>query len=303
MNKNIKKDTAQFGFLKYYQIILSQAVGKAWDKFGALGTLIGIVLPIIAVYITKHPQSLADFLGSDAVITAELMIGLFAFVLMIFIVREPVMLYNEEIAEKQELNNQINLMLETRPNISIGKFNNEITPIEVIAKTSEGTIIPTGRKEIVERFYVEFINSKKSNVKTENADGVYVRIDFFDSQRLVATHDKPRWWGPIDMFDQRDWYREKTIKANGQPEKLYLVIRKIREEKLYIFGLESHTSVNFIVPTLELKGNIHYIHIKLSATNFDTSNYWIKMENKGKEQPIFTLINEPPVNIKGLQND
>jgi hypothetical protein len=81
------------------------------------------------------------------------------------------------------------------------------------------------------------------------------------------------------------------------------VIRKIQEEKLYIFGLESHASVNFIVPALELKGDIHNIHIKLSATNFDTTNYWIRMENKGKEQPVFILINDPPVNIKSLQND
>jgi hypothetical protein len=219
MNENTKNETAQLGFWKYYQIILSQAVAKAWDKFGALGTLVGIILPIIAVYITKHPQSLAEFFGSDAVITAELMVGLFAFVLMIFIVREPVIIYNKEIVEKQKLNDQINSILETRPNISIGQFHNEITPIEMIAKTSSGTIIQTGRKETVERFYVEFINSKKPNVKRESADGVYVRIDFFDSQKLAATHDKPRWWGPIGMFDQRDWYIEKNYKSKWTTRK------------------------------------------------------------------------------------
>lgn len=92
----MKNTISQIGFWQYWRMVFCGALYRAWDKFGAWGTFIGIIAPIIAVVIARHPKSLADFLASDAVVSAELIVGLFVFVLMIYIIREPVFVYNKK---------------------------------------------------------------------------------------------------------------------------------------------------------------------------------------------------------------
>ena len=86
----------QIGFWKYWHKIFSSAIRQAWDKLGAWGTLCGILISIIVAIIDKKPKSLSDLSGNDAMVAAGIFIFLFVVVLLIFIIREPVILHNQQ---------------------------------------------------------------------------------------------------------------------------------------------------------------------------------------------------------------
>ncbi|HET9906507.1 MAG TPA: hypothetical protein VFQ23_07695 [Anaerolineales bacterium] len=70
---------------------------------------------------------------------------------------------------------------ETQPNIEVTKFGSEVLTLKLINKIA-GQAIQIGVGETLERFYIEFVNRKKTGVKTEDAIKVYVNISFLHSR-------------------------------------------------------------------------------------------------------------------------
>lgn len=286
-------------FFQYYlKLIIPRAVSRAWRKFGAIGTFLGFVLPVLTVIMTRRPTSLAEFFSSDAVITAEMIVGLFALVLIIYVIQEPMIIYNTDANEKRRMQNRLSELTKTKPNIIQPKFGFEVTPLNKITQNVFGKTEHLGYGDIVERYYIEFQNKKRPRIITEDADDIYVKISFFNLKHILKIHDKPRWKGHYDPFDEKTWYPKIDLKASGKPQQLYLAIRKQSDEKLFIFGQESHKYESFIAPNLELKEKTHYIQIELSAQNLDVINYWVKIENKSSEHPVFTLLKSRPTSLK-----
>jgi hypothetical protein len=208
-------------FQYYLSLVIPRAASRAWKKFGALGTFLGFALPVFTVIITRRPISLVEFLKNDAVITAEMILGLFALVLIIYIIREPAIIYNADVSEKRRMQNKLSEITKTRPNIVQPNFGFEVTPLNKITQNAFGKTEHLGPGDIVERYYIEFQNKKRPKIGTEDADDVYVKISFFDSKKVLKIHDKPRWKGHYDPFDEKTWYPEIDLKANGKPQQLY----------------------------------------------------------------------------------
>jgi len=78
-------------------MVLSRAVQKAWNTFGALGAVLGLVAAIIAGVILGDGETL-----KSALLTALISMGILIIVAGVFFVLEPVTIYNEQ---QSQINN------------------------------------------------------------------------------------------------------------------------------------------------------------------------------------------------------
>ena len=252
------KETSQLGFFRFYQTIIWNAGKRAWDKFGGLGTFIGIVVPIVVAWFTTQHKSIGDFVAKDAVMTGTWIIILFAAVLLFYISREPVTMYNKEVSERESAYKKLDEANETEPNIDFVKFGYETFAPSQITRNVDGKDIYTP-DDPVERFYILFRNVKKKGIRTENAENVCAVIQYYNLKSLLEIHDEPYWGGAYNPFDEQTWYKPIIIRSSGIPQALFLVIRKQGQTKLYASGFNSRRRKGFIVSEHELKGTIHYI--------------------------------------------
>src|SRR5216683_1246344 len=93
----------QKNFWQYAKMVMRRAFPKPWKTLGGLGRLISIIVPIIASILYKPPVTWAD-LWSTSVIAALLILGIYLALLLCFIVREPVIVYNEQQTKIKSLN-------------------------------------------------------------------------------------------------------------------------------------------------------------------------------------------------------
>jgi hypothetical protein len=84
-------------FWQYQLMVLSRAVRKAWNTFGALGTVLGLAAAVIAGLILGDGETLGS-----ALLTALISIGILLVVIGVFFVLEPVTIYNEQ---QSQINN------------------------------------------------------------------------------------------------------------------------------------------------------------------------------------------------------
>jgi len=100
---NLEDTMGQKTLLRYWGMVIGRAACRAWEKLGAVGTLLGIVVPIAILWLTKKSESVTDFSRSDVITTAEWIVGIFVVAVVIYIIREPVVIHNSQeitIAEK-----------------------------------------------------------------------------------------------------------------------------------------------------------------------------------------------------------
>ena len=79
-------------------MVLSRAAQKAWNTFGALGTVLGLVAAIIAGVILGNGESL-----KSALLIASISFGILFIVMGIFFIIEPVTIYNEQQSQIKNL--------------------------------------------------------------------------------------------------------------------------------------------------------------------------------------------------------
>ncbi len=72
-------------------MVLSRAVRKAWNTFGALGTVLGLAAAVITGLILGDGETLGS-----ALLTAMISMGIFIVVIGVFFVLEPITIYNEQ---------------------------------------------------------------------------------------------------------------------------------------------------------------------------------------------------------------
>lgn len=96
-------ESLQKTFLQFYRMIVYRALHRAWEKVGAWGTPIGIIASIAATILIGKPQSFVDFFRNDAVIAGVFILAIFFIVLVLFIVREPVIIHNEQASTIESL--------------------------------------------------------------------------------------------------------------------------------------------------------------------------------------------------------
>jgi hypothetical protein len=105
---------------QYRNMLRHRAFPKAWEKFGAYPTLIGIIVAIIVSVPFTSPVSFADILQNGAVMAALILLLVFIVLLLWSISREPVIIYNEQQNSKNQLQNEIiRLKEEAEPKLQI----------------------------------------------------------------------------------------------------------------------------------------------------------------------------------------
>lgn len=115
-------------FLEYATVVMYRAFCKAWDKFGALGTLLGLMVSIAVAYFAEQPKSLKDFGSSDAIMAAQVFLLLFICAMGFYILREPVIIHNEQQVSKENLEREIKrLNEETKPKLELKIDANELS--------------------------------------------------------------------------------------------------------------------------------------------------------------------------------
>jgi hypothetical protein len=302
--------------LLYSQLVFleTEKTNKTWAKimktilYLALICLILICLILFALN-NNFPEGVTQLIDD---FRSEISVGLVLLIVYIvaaifffpfLFLRQASEIHNKQEDDKRRLQRKISAISKTEPNILTPVFGVEVTPLSTVRQNPFGVKEYVSPGETVERFYIEFQNKKKPNIATEDVDDVYVVVTFFDIENKLQSFDKPRWHGHYDVFDENTWYPKINLKASGNRERLYLVIRKQNDERLYILGQESRKHPSFIAPNLELKGKLHYIRIELSAPNLDVINYWVKMENRDKEKPEFTLLKRSPSNLTGIEKN
>lgn len=187
------------------------------------------------------------------------------------------------------------LYRETYPNIQVAGFGSEVITLKLVQKIN-GEAVQVGVGETLERFYIEFVNKKRAGIETEDAISIYVLISFYTiACKLINSDDKPRWWTVYDPFDENTWEAKINLEANEKPQQLFIVLRKKDDNQFYIFNRKSHKSPNWIIPELQLKKKSNYIHIQLKAKNIDAQDYWIRMDIKGKNKPLFEILPNSPL--------
>lgn len=89
--------SSKTNFWQYQFMVLSRAAQKAWNKFGALGTVLGLVAAIIAGVILGDGETL-----KSALLTALISLGMLLIIIGVFFVLEPAIIYNEQ---QSQINN------------------------------------------------------------------------------------------------------------------------------------------------------------------------------------------------------
>jgi len=79
-------------------MVLSRAAQKAWNTFGALGTVLGLVAAIIAGVILGDGESL-----KSALLIASISFGILFIVMGAFFILEPTTIYNEQQSQIKNL--------------------------------------------------------------------------------------------------------------------------------------------------------------------------------------------------------
>ena len=117
-------------FWQYQKRVWSEAIRKTWDKFGVLGAFMGFIASGIAGSIIHLTQSRTDVNVGDVVITAAIFILLCVVAVVLYVAREPVIIYNKQVDQITERNNQIK-ELENKLKSASEQPDLQITPVKI----------------------------------------------------------------------------------------------------------------------------------------------------------------------------
>jgi len=289
---------AQKTVSEFRRWVRGRAVKRWLAWVGGPSAILFIFVAVVVTIAYQNPQTLEDIGSNEVIMTSLLIFVAFLVVYLFYMGREPVIVYNEAENDRLKLQRRLSKINRTTPNIQEPNFGIEITPMRPVRQNQYGVEEYGEVNDVVERYYAEFQNKKKPSVATEDADNIYLNLSFHNTTKIVYQSDRPRWHGTYKNFDPTTWYPVINLRASGNKEQLYLVIRKTGEEDLYILGQESRGHPSFINPGLKLIGKVHYAHIELSSPNLDMIHYWVRIENKGRKGPEFTLLKKRPDSLK-----
>jgi hypothetical protein len=155
-------------------------------------------------------------------------------------------------------------------------------------------------KEILERYYIMFRNTKLLGKAICDTKAVHAIITFYNTDGYILdfSHEEPFWldlsgppWERTDNFSV-------IIKASSKPEGLCLIVRQQGGSDLFVFNDKSYVS-NFrtlepFQDSLRIPLSRFFIRIQLESENLDMKPLWVSVINRSeKEQPLFEVIERP----------
>ena len=155
-------------------------------------------------------------------------------------------------------------------------------------------------KEILERYYIMFRNTKLPGKAICDTKPVHAIVSFYntDNDILGFSHEEPFW---LDLsgppWERSDNYNV-VIKASSKPEGLCLIVRQQGGSDLFVFNDKSYIS-NFrtldpFQDSLRIALPRFYIRIQLESENLEMKPIWVSVTNRSeKEQPLFEVIDKP----------
>lgn len=152
------------------------------------------------------------------------------------------------------------------------------------------------------RLYIEIRNKPKRKADNENstARNVWAEIRFknVEGEEVYSSFYNVRWSGTpaptaLDFITQQpaDYY-EKTIKANGQPVKLYLIAKKLHSKDIYVHNALSYKSKSKNIrfrKEQRLKNKEHIIEITLDGDNTEKYLLELKLQPEIKNPPTIKI--------------
>jgi len=179
-----------------------------------------------------------------------------------------------------------------KPNIVVDGFKQE-RPFHLIRNGQP--------KEMLERYYVMFRNTKTPEKMITDSNPVHAIVTFYDSDCVILkdlSHEEPFW---LDISGP-PWERSENygaiIKASSKPEGLCLVVRQQGGSDLYVFCDKSYNS-NFrsLEPfqgSLRVPSLKFFVKVELKSENIDMEPIWISVTNRSeRDQPLFEIIESP----------
>lgn len=109
MGNPVSPDFRPKSFWQYQRLVWLRAAYKTWDKLGVPGAIFGFAASFISDLIIRSEQSRTDVNVGDVVTTAAIFLGLCITALVLYVFREPVVIYNEQVEEINKRDNTLEL--------------------------------------------------------------------------------------------------------------------------------------------------------------------------------------------------
>jgi hypothetical protein len=156
-------------------------------------------------------------------------------------------------------------------------------------------------KEILERFYIMFRNTRPSGKTICDTKPIHAVISFYNADKeylQYLSHEEPFWLDRSGPPWERSDNFSIIIKASSKPEGLCLVARQQGGSDLFVFNDKSYIS-NFrslepFQDSLRIPLSKFYMRVQLLSENLDMKPVWVFVTNRGeREQPMFEIIDVP----------
>ncbi|MBI5353554.1 MAG: hypothetical protein HZB50_13010 [Chloroflexi bacterium] len=201
------KDVMQTGFARYWKDILFKSWQKSWEKWGMLGIIFPAIVSFLYAFITNWGKSLSAIFGEHWILYCFLFIVLYLITVGFFVLKEPVIVYNNDQKTIFGLNEEISEMKSILPNVipfSCG-IDTILTNINQYGANSLlGRYLNTDRRLL----YIDFINKPKKQ-NNNQAIGVSVYLKYYDKDGNKINREHFGRW--IEMPETKF---EKHIKTN-----------------------------------------------------------------------------------------
>ncbi len=155
------------------------------------------------------------------------------------------------------------------------------------------------------RYYVSFQNRKRREGEQRDTGVLHAIVRFFDADCIHRYVNQDPFWHGTLAPDGKPERRDIVFRANNEPQRLCIAIKKVSEKNLYVFSRRSYSQKGFdpYRDEFKLDEKTYYIYIRLSADNMDDYSCWVKMERRGKDDPKFTIISPPCDLAKEVEDD
>jgi hypothetical protein len=247
----------------YYWMLVSRAFLRVWKKFGAWGTFLGLIISAGVAVFKKRPKTLSDLSGNEVIMTAEIFLAIVLFALLVYILREPIIIYNEQENAIDDLESKLKDVENSRP--------------VIVARNPMVKVKGFVNNEAREAISIDVLNIASGTT----AEKVFPTVTWFTMRGKFVTENPGRWWmSTEDALVTKTADRQlMDLLSNGKAYLFHFAIQSDEKQKFFAWYRESNgTDKRFDLLEKKYKVKIHF----QSNNNAEADFAYIITNNDGK---------------------
>lgn len=223
-------------------------------------------------------------------------VGIYVIVLVAYLLKEPVTIYNEQGVEINQLTDKLEVIENARPNIEPYEPPYVDERPLVQSRGQETRVVP------LNFFHIKLANNPSVRTEQATARKVFAKLTYYNEAGRKLLGPIIGRWGDTDQPGTRSPFtptrdlQAVEIESSGLPRELDLALRHPQTNSIYAFNNDSYFVEDWRKPDFIINEATIYIQVELSGENADDTELWMLLENSTDSQNI--RLTEPPDRIE-----